>query len=191
MGEIREDMAVEDFLEARPSSYALTKIGNGEYVELWYFSPEGCADAQRSTRTDADDTYGISRMGEMVTLRSVASVQASKRVVQDADITWDQFSFGYKSFIKYISRAGWPVTHVQALLKFFVQLESSRYLQRPNGQATVLTYQARVRRQWMDNIKANNPAEAPIFNIAWINDRLMQEMHAELKDKADAAMQQK
>ncbi|KAG5646548.1 hypothetical protein H0H81_008351, partial [Sphagnurus paluster] len=44
---------------------------------------------------------------------------------------------------------------------------------------------------WMDNIKANNPAEAPIFNIARINDWLMQEMHAELKDKADAAMQQK
>ncbi|GLB43099.1 hypothetical protein LshimejAT787_1205480 [Lyophyllum shimeji] len=87
------DLSVASVLAPRPSSYALNKLANFEYCELWYFTQEGCEDAQRTHRTEADDSFGMSKIGELVTFRPVASVQASKRALQDESLTWEQFHY--------------------------------------------------------------------------------------------------
>ncbi|KAF8063142.1 hypothetical protein FPV67DRAFT_1505242 [Lyophyllum atratum] len=168
---LEPELAVGGVLSPRPSSYALNKLANFEYCELWYFTQEGCEDAQRTHRTEADDSFGMSRVGELVTLRPVASVQASKRALQDNNLTWEQFHYAHRSFIKFLLKAGWPDEHVQALLRFFLELENSPYIDRENGKQIVLTYQARVRRSWMDSMKDSNER---VFNIALINNELME-----------------
>ncbi|KAG6904652.1 hypothetical protein DXG01_008349 [Tephrocybe rancida] len=80
-------MRVGNTLAPRPSSYAINKLSNFEYCELWYFSMEGCEDALRTQQTEADDSLGISKTGELVTLRPVASVQASKQAIQDEELS--------------------------------------------------------------------------------------------------------
>ncbi|KAF5384248.1 hypothetical protein D9615_003417 [Tricholomella constricta] len=165
------NLSVASVIVPRPSSYALNKLANFEYCELWYFTQEGCEDAQRSQRPEADDAFGMARIGEMVMLRPVASVQASKRAIPDADLSWEQFHYAQRSFVDYVLKAGWPEEHAQALVRFFVHLENSPYVNRENGKKILLTYQARVRRNWMDAMKQS---DGPVFNIALINNELME-----------------
>ncbi|KAF8172734.1 hypothetical protein BJ912DRAFT_1079837 [Pholiota molesta] len=178
--------SVASVLAPRPSTYAVNKIANFEYVELWYFTREGCKEAQSTQRTETDDSLGMSRVGDLVAFRPVASVQASKRALQDADLTWEQFHYANRSFLKHIDSAGWPPEHVQALLQFFIHLESSSFLDREHGKQIVLTYQARVRRNWMDVMKDGNEE---VFNIALLNSSLMESISNEIQSSATAEMQ--
>jgi len=38
------DMSPPDFLCKRAAQYARKKLNNFEYIELWYFTPDGCTD---------------------------------------------------------------------------------------------------------------------------------------------------
>ncbi|KAG1791072.1 uncharacterized protein HD556DRAFT_1486952 [Suillus plorans] len=55
-----EASSVGDSIAPRPSQYAIQKLNNFDYVELWYFSPEGCKEALRTARSVADD-FGLTR----------------------------------------------------------------------------------------------------------------------------------
>ncbi|KAF5377919.1 hypothetical protein D9615_006696 [Tricholomella constricta] len=180
------NLSVASVIVPRPSSYAINKLANFDYCELWYFTQEGCEDAQRSQRSEADDAFGMAKMGEMVMLRPVASVQASKRVVQDADLTWEQFHYAQRSFVEHVLKAGWPEDHAQSLVRFFVHLENSPYINRENGKQILLTYQARVRRNWMDVMKQS---EGAVFNIALINNDLMETIARDLQSVTTANLQ--
>jgi ATP/maltotriose-dependent transcriptional regulator MalT len=48
----------------RPAQYALCWIEEFEYVELWYLTPEGCADATQRQLTQNDDTFGLTKVDE-------------------------------------------------------------------------------------------------------------------------------
>jgi len=48
MKEFDHTTMVDDFITPRPSTYALNKLEAFEYIELWYFTPEGCIDATES-----------------------------------------------------------------------------------------------------------------------------------------------
>ncbi|KAF5380198.1 hypothetical protein D9615_006169 [Tricholomella constricta] len=177
------NLPVASVIVPRPSSYALNKLANYEYCELWYFTQEGCEDAQRAQRSEADDAFGMAKIGEMVTLRPVASVQASKRAIQDADLSWEQLYYAQRSFVDYILKAGWPEEHAQALVRFFVHLENSPYINRENGKKILLTYQDRVRRSWMDAMKQS---DGPVFNIAIINTELLESIAREMQSTTTA-----
>ena len=70
-----------------PSPYALERVKKFEYVELWYFSPEGCHDAL-SQRASTEDSFGIMRSDmDLMILKSVASVRTSQKAVPDEDIS--------------------------------------------------------------------------------------------------------
>ncbi|KAG6904885.1 hypothetical protein DXG01_006458, partial [Tephrocybe rancida] len=162
-------MRVGNTLAPRPSSYAINKLSNFEYCELWYFSMEGCEDALR----------------ELVTLRPVASVQASKRVIQDEELSWEQFHYAHRGFIQQIIESGWPEEHTQALLRFFIEIENSPFVTRENGKKVLLVYAAHVRRDWMDLMKGGGD----VFNIALINDELLESVSREIQSKLTADLQ--
>ncbi|KIN97861.1 hypothetical protein M404DRAFT_31942 [Pisolithus tinctorius Marx 270] len=75
----------------RPSQYTTNKLASCNYVELWYFSPEGCNDAAKHTRSNANDTFGISSTNDLLTLRPVALVKASQNVHMDHNLTFSEF----------------------------------------------------------------------------------------------------
>ncbi|KAG6824810.1 hypothetical protein H0H87_010956 [Tephrocybe sp. NHM501043] len=164
------NVRVGNALAPRPLSYAINKLANFEYCKLWYFSMEGCEDALRTQQTEANDSFGMTRIGELVTLHPVASVQVSKCVIQDKDLTWEQFHYAHRCFIQHIMKSKWPDEHAQALLRFFIEIESSPFVTRENGKKALLTYAARVQWNWMDIMKGGGE----VFNIALINDELLE-----------------
>ncbi|KAG6905765.1 hypothetical protein DXG01_000843, partial [Tephrocybe rancida] len=124
-------MRVGNTLAPRPSSYAINKLSNFEYCELWYFSMEGCEDALRTQQTEADDS-------------------ASKRVIQDEELSWEH-----------------------------------PFVTRENGKKVLLVYAARVCRDWMDLMKGGGD----VFNIALINDELLESVSQEIQSKLTADLQ--
>ena len=46
---------IVDCVPHHPYKYAVRRIKDMEYVELWYFSKEGCLEASKATLTVADD----------------------------------------------------------------------------------------------------------------------------------------
>jgi len=53
------DKMVGDFVLPCPLQFALGKLKSFSFTELWYFTEEGCAEAQESSRTIPDDAYSI------------------------------------------------------------------------------------------------------------------------------------
>ncbi|KAG2081488.1 hypothetical protein BD769DRAFT_1683916 [Suillus cothurnatus] len=159
---------VADVIIPRPSQYAIQKIKNMEYVELWYFSPDGCHEASITSRStsDSDDAYGFAKVDGMVTLKTLASFKASHKALQDHDLSWCQFDLAKTSFLVHIEKNGWPEKHQQALALFFTLITNHEHRMRPRGEKTLLRYAGFVRREWHDRLTQNQGFNIGLFNNA-------------------------
>ncbi|KAI6140041.1 hypothetical protein BKA82DRAFT_3922888, partial [Pisolithus tinctorius] len=163
----------------RPSQYATNKLTSCDYVELWYFSPEGCNDAAKHARSNTDDTFGISSTNDLLTLRPVALVKASQNACMDHNLTFGKFLQARVLFLHHIRMVPWPEKHINALAMFFWNLESHPQHSTMNSNAIVLNYASQVCCQWHDELKANN---SHVFDISIINDTLMNSIAFEVND---------
>lgn len=179
MKDFDDDITVGNFIAPRPAQYALRRIEEFEYVELWYFTPEGCADATQRQLTQHDDTFGLTRVDDIVTLKSVSSLKASKNVIPDSELSFRQMSMAKNAFIPLMTKYQWSAKSITAFAQLFTQLELHQYRQREFGERALITYQARVRREWHDQLKLGSA-----FNIGIINEDLLHGIFKELMDKA-------
>ncbi|KAG6376622.1 hypothetical protein JVT61DRAFT_1605 [Boletus reticuloceps] len=60
------DLPPPSVIVPRPSQYAIQKLTSFEFVEMWYFSPEGCAEATRHHRSQADDAFGLAASNDRI-----------------------------------------------------------------------------------------------------------------------------
>ncbi|KAH7917746.1 hypothetical protein BV22DRAFT_1025832 [Leucogyrophana mollusca] len=137
-------------LPSLPSSFALERLKKFEYIELWYCSPEGCADAAETQRTSSNDTFGISCSdSSFMVLKPVASVRASRKAIRDEDLTWDQMQVRGTTFLTIIKELpGWSHEHYTTLALFWYRISNHELRTRPNGQRILIHYQARARHAW-------------------------------------------
>jgi len=131
---------VSDHIMPQPSKFAIGKLKSFNFVELWYFTDEGCTKAQDSSRAQSDDAYGLMRVDNLVALKLVASFKASQNVIQDADLTWRQMNVSKNTMLQYMDLCSWLQKHVQSFTHFYFNIE------------LLIMYQAKVRRQWHNNL---------------------------------------
>ncbi|KIK78781.1 hypothetical protein PAXRUDRAFT_16686 [Paxillus rubicundulus Ve08.2h10] len=111
---------VADVFVHPPSPYALQKLSTYNFVELWYFSLAGRMDAAKfSNKSQADDTFGISRVDDHLTVHSIASVRASRSVLPDHELPFPEFLRAKNCFLEHARKADWPTENLDALAKFF------------------------------------------------------------------------
>lgn len=91
-------------------------------MELWYFTQEGCANTSQNQHTQNEDTFGLTKVDDMVSLRPVAALKASKNVVQDIDLTWRQMAITKTILIQQITKFHWSDDAVNSLAEFFMNL---------------------------------------------------------------------
>ena len=149
-----QGVTVPDAESPRPSEYARQKIAKGEYVELWYFSREGLAEAAQPTTSTSNDTFGIVT-GDLgaVQLCPVATTKASKNALPDEALSWDQVSFGSKVYMGALKNGKWSDSHIKALINFFSNLDFQRTHLTSIPDKVFVEYQATVRREWMETWK--------------------------------------
>ncbi|KAF8812014.1 hypothetical protein BYT27DRAFT_7088397, partial [Phlegmacium glaucopus] len=174
MKDFDDTAAVGNYIAPRPAQYALRRIEDFEYVELWYLTPEGCTDATQHQHTQNDDTFGLTKVDDMVTLKSVSSLKASRNVIPDNELSFRQVSMAKNTFIQLITKYQWSEKAINAFAQLFTQLELHPYRQREFGERALIIYQAQVRREWHDQLKLGSA-----FNIGIINEDLLQSIYKE------------
>lgn len=125
---------------ARPSAYALNKLELFDYIELWYFSTEGCTDASINLHSTNKDTFELIHSDNTVAIHSIVSSATLHNVVRDQDLTWEQMLMVKNNYLKHLHLAAWPDKHIQALSDFFFQLEMHEMQTEKLETEVLLTY---------------------------------------------------
>ncbi|KAF8800598.1 hypothetical protein BYT27DRAFT_7227398 [Phlegmacium glaucopus] len=179
MKDFDDSSTVGNYIAPRPAQYALNKIEDFEFIELWYLTPEGCSDAMQLQLTQNDDTFGLAKINNMVTLKSVSSLKASKNVIPDNELSFHQMSMAKNAFIPLMTKYQWSEKAINAFSQFFTQLELHPYCQHDFSEQALIIYQAWVWRKWHNQLKLGST-----FNIGIINKDLLQSIYKEILDKA-------
>ncbi|KAF8892197.1 hypothetical protein BD779DRAFT_97799 [Infundibulicybe gibba] len=183
---IDRDRGPPDFIWPRPLRFAIKKIEKYQWVELWYFSREGCAEAKRTPSCD--------ELFEMVTtvdgrpaFRLIPPFAASENVIPDAQLAWPDFIDATQNYLASLSNANWPQEVVTSMKTFFDHIAIHRLGSSELGRRALLTYQARVRREW--HIQSEESDEIA-FDISNINSSLLSDiMHQLRSDQLDEQLE--
>jgi hypothetical protein len=165
-------------IKLRPSRFALHKLEEREYIELSYFTPEGCAEAATNDHAVAEEVFAFSKVNDLVSLRPISAFKASNKVIQDDRLSWREMSIAKINLLQCMEETGWPKDHILALATFYLNLENHPKRQEPDGDAVLLAYQAQVRREW--HIQLKRTTGEPAFDISYINDDLVDKIGVKL-----------
>ena len=182
MNTFKPGMLVASVLISCPSPYAVQKLSIFDFIDLWYFSTKGCTKAATHSTSQADDTFGIMKADGTFMIKPLATTKASWNALQDQQLSFESFLYVKNNFLVYARKVNWPAGNIDALLLFFWKLETHTMRMNPLGNQILLTYAARVCRDWHNELKADRG-----YNISIINDNLM----CDIAFKIQLANQQK
>ncbi|KAF8801571.1 hypothetical protein BYT27DRAFT_7114696, partial [Phlegmacium glaucopus] len=131
-----ENCTGDKVIMPRSSPSTINKLKNFDYVELSYFTPEGCRAAMEDrdgAKTTADKAFGIAEVNGIMALKPMASLKASKNIIKDRDLSWRQMTMGKNLMLHHMSKLGWPEKHINALAHFYFKLEDHPMRLRLNG----------------------------------------------------------
>ena len=156
----------------RPTTYAIEKFREFEYVPLWYFTEQGCRD------TANGDLWEVTITSDnQPSLRPAASPNA----LSDEQLTWEQFMDANHLLCRWLIPAGWPEDYAKVLSSFFWEIENHEEKYTPYGKETLLLYQARVREAWRDELKTGH-----FFYLAKLDEKIMNAYRKEVDAKHNA-----
>ncbi|KAJ7662769.1 hypothetical protein DFH06DRAFT_947017, partial [Mycena polygramma] len=178
LADFDDSRAIGDHIATRPSPFAVKKLNDFCYVELYYFTPEGCADAADQQRSVAEDAFALARTDDALALRPISSFRSSRNVIKDSDLTWRQMEMGANGYLEQLQRAGWTERHIKSMATFFYLLNRHASRELDHGEAILLIYQARARREWHDSLE-----KGVGFNISIFNDNLLRSISEEYWNK--------
>ncbi|KAF8897791.1 hypothetical protein BD779DRAFT_1432758 [Infundibulicybe gibba] len=139
----------------RPSPWALSRLEKGQYVPLWYFTPEGCKDAQATMLSAHEESLDMSQVDGKMTLKPTAGARASRNAIDDSALSWEQMCSAKNAFLVQIQATGWPEIYISSLASFFLDIECHELRDEEFGKPILLNYQARMRREWHDTLDRN------------------------------------
>jgi len=122
--EFNPDSVITDRIPHPPSQFAVGKIEAQEYVELWYFTIEGCKEANKTTPTTADDTFGFLNTDTGLALQPIKASKASRNVISDEQLTWEQIMTARHNLIDTLTQADWPQDYILSLAELYINMES-------------------------------------------------------------------
>lgn len=157
------------------SNYAMHKIDNFDYVELWYWTKEGCEEAQTNDVSDDPNTLTLSKVEEQVVLKPINVSKPSSRAVPDRQLLWNQLSIGKAGMLKQMTKSGWPSEHLTSLGAFYLELKSHNLRHELLGKLAVIAYADEVRQEWFQALKPNSTKAC--FDIGVINEDRLDSIH--------------
>lgn len=138
-----------------PATYATRKLNKGHYVELWYFTNDGF-DSARRMNTAGDEAALVMIQNEDGSTSWQSVVQPAKGVVNDEDLTFEDFCNACPLFIKGLEDASWPEDRVDMLAGLWSSIQTHlwRRSRDPLERQALLVYAAEQRHLWHAAISA-------------------------------------
>ena len=161
--------SVPNWIEPRPSPYALNKIELRQYVELDHFTVRGCREAALgSNRSINQDSFGFTQVDDAFVLRPLAAQASSKNVRNDEDLSWEEMLEAKNTMLHFMDKYEWPRLHVDSTACFFLALEVHPRRLQIDGKKALLRYQSIVRQEWFGAL-----SRGVGYNLEIINEDLL------------------
>ena len=169
------------FLDIMPARHVLKRLEKKEFVELWHFTAEGCRGAAAVDVSTPDETFGLINTDKGLVLQTIGASSTSSKAVKDEDLSWDQLTEGKTRMVGCLRACGWSEHEVSQLACFYLSLDVHPIRSHSYGCEAIMRYQARVRRDWVENLRSGNP-----YSIATVNNDLMKEYREEIRNEVQA-----
>ncbi|KAG6867560.1 hypothetical protein C0993_001133, partial [Termitomyces sp. T159_Od127] len=178
---------VPEVVEYPPARFATKKLGEREYIELSYFTPEGREEAARSESVASQEIFTLAKDDDVLALKPVVNFKVKGKALQDEELSWEQLCIASTNFLEHIVIKRWPVNMIEAMHSFFFHLTNHKLQNEGvDGIKVLILYQARVRREWHRQIK--NPPRDGIFDIGVIDDRALRTLKDQVYDAKRSAI---
>ncbi|KAG0703462.1 hypothetical protein DFH29DRAFT_998460 [Suillus ampliporus] len=104
-----------------PSPYAVRKLDKGDYVELWYFTNAGLDDTKLKSSVDEDAMIMATSAGGNTAWVSAASMRNTSTVLDDQNLSFEDFCQVCPHIISAMEDASWPNDHRKDPYSFIKQ----------------------------------------------------------------------
>ena len=161
---------IEKWIALRPSSYALNKLNNLEYVELDYFATKGCKEAAaNNNKSVSHDTLTFTQLGDTFVICPMATMRPSRHIRNDENLTWEEMLNAKSIMLHFMSKSDmWPIPHTRSITGFFYNIKNHLRKAQKNGKKALMLYQSQAQCKWFDALKHNKG-----FNLKLIQDELL------------------
>ncbi|KAG6372007.1 hypothetical protein JVT61DRAFT_8702 [Boletus reticuloceps] len=171
-----------------PLPIATRKLKKGDFVELYYFTNKGLAEAEASTRSMDDDALTLTRDEDGQ--HAFVPVTASKfkdTVIPDKDLTWAEFDEAAPRLIQAMRESSWEEERVQSHLSMWLKLSGHPYRHDPDeyGKRALIVYQDTARRRWHNLL--GTPES---FDLVPISMEMIKEIRDDLLHKSNKALRE-
>ncbi|KAF9789218.1 hypothetical protein BJ322DRAFT_1017925 [Thelephora terrestris] len=168
------------FLDIKPARNILKRLEKKEFVELWYFTADGCRETSGADLLSSDDYNLVGTGNGRIVLRSKASAATSTKAVKDEDLSWEQLTEAKTRMVGCMKACGWSQHEVTQLVMFFLSLDDHPIRSQSYRLQTIMRYQDRVRRDWTSRLKTD------AYSISEVNDNLMKEFRDDIRNEVQA-----
>ena len=140
LGDFDPGLAIERWIEPRPSSYAINRLDGLEYLELDYFTLRACREASADGhKSVGPDTMAITQLGDSFALRPLSAMRPSKNIRCDEDLSWEEMLDAKNLMLHFMAKSGlWPTAHAESLATFFLNLELHLRKSQINGKKSFI-----------------------------------------------------
>lgn len=153
-------------------------LRKAEFVELYFCTPQGIQAALRNPRRMLEaSSVGQDEDGNL-TLTSRAAIQAAKGLIEDDDLTMEQFCLATPIFLQQAALAGWPEDRICMFAQFWDALQNHQWRWNidPLRARALIRYQAVQRRRW--HVAMQNVGQG--YSLAVISESILSQTYEEV-----------
>ncbi|KAF8869550.1 hypothetical protein CPB84DRAFT_1856194 [Gymnopilus junonius] len=114
---------------------------HNEQIQRWDQQAIDDDDAAEAQQQQQEEEH-LTKVDDMVTLKSVSSLKASRNVIPDADLSFQQMSMAKNALIPLMAKYEWTERAVNVFAQFFTLLEMHPHWLHEYGERALLVYQA-------------------------------------------------
>lgn len=111
-----------------PLPYATRRLEKCEWVQMWFYSPEGFKAASAANGRGDDDPMTLTK-NEDGSLSTASNVRAPRGTVADKDLSFEYFCLASVNMLDAMKSAGWPDDRITMFASFWsgIQEHPLRY----------------------------------------------------------------
>ena len=106
---------------------AVRKMDKGEYVLIWYYTKVGLENAKSFVAIDNDALTLVTNSDGTTTAIPATSSRDAKGMVEDHDLTMEQFQVGAMRMLTAMKQANWPTDRIQMMEAFWTNIMDHLY----------------------------------------------------------------
>ncbi|KAF9232441.1 hypothetical protein BU15DRAFT_55021 [Melanogaster broomeanus] len=158
----------------------------GDYVELYYFTNKGLAEAEASSRLTDDDAFALMRNENgHHSFIPIAAAKVKDSIIPDKDLTWVEFDEAAPRLLQAMRENGWDEERVNSHLQMWMALSAHEYRHDADefSKRALIVYHDIARRRW--HLLLGMPQS---FDLVPIDRGMIKEIRDDLLHKANKAL---